>query len=211
MSGDPFCQLPTFSREFLDSLLKLLSSSAEDSFDKRNVLSNKEVFFNDFSELQRKVGDFWQKKRQQCQTSVLLAQRNILKKNNVRKEKLFFVFFRLWAKNAGKFHKKILAAFWNWKLHIQGIKFYQNFWCSMTHFVSFRLLVEIFWKVYQNGFLWALRIVLKKYFFFRTKKCSFNEFQIQCKKVLDFWQKNRQECQTSGPLAQRNILKKTKL
>ena len=51
----PFCQFPTFSRGFLESLSKLLSSSAKDRFDRRKVLSNKEEFF-------QRVSDFQQKK-----------------------------------------------------------------------------------------------------------------------------------------------------
>ena len=51
----PFCQFPTFSRGFLESLSKLLSSSAKDRFDRRKVLSNKEEFF-------QRVSDFEQKK-----------------------------------------------------------------------------------------------------------------------------------------------------
>ena len=45
MLDDPFFQFPTFDRDFLESFSKLLSSSAEDHFDRRKILSNKEVIF----------------------------------------------------------------------------------------------------------------------------------------------------------------------
>ena len=77
----------------------------------------------------------------------------------------------LWRRNIlltlSDFKRKTLVRwtknFWlrslNWKLHIQGIKFYLNSSFSMTRFVSFRILAEIFWRV---CFLRALRIVLKR-------------------------------------------------
>ena len=58
MSDDLFCQFPTFSRDFLESLSKLLSSSAEDSFD-REILSNKEEQRNVFE----KTWELEQKKK----------------------------------------------------------------------------------------------------------------------------------------------------
>ena len=81
----------------------------------------------------------------------------------------------------------------------------------MTLFVSFRLLAEIFWKVYRYGFLWALRIVLKEIISFEQRSVLLMNFGFRARKVSDFWQKNGQECQTSVRLAQRNILKKTML
>ena len=48
MFDDHFVSFQLLAQMFWDSLLKLLSSSAEDSFDKRYVPSNKEVLFNDF-------------------------------------------------------------------------------------------------------------------------------------------------------------------
>ena len=54
MFDDPICQFQTFSRGFLESLSKLLSSSAKNCFDRRKVLSNKEVFFYRKSELEQK-------------------------------------------------------------------------------------------------------------------------------------------------------------
>ena len=77
----------------------------------------------------------------------------------------------------------------NRKLHIQGIKFYRIFWCSVTHFFNFRLLAEIFRRVYRNCFLRALRIVLKQKIF-RTKKCFLKNFGFRAKKFWIFAKKS---------------------
>ena len=45
MFDDHFVSFRLLAEIFLDSFLKLLSSSAEDRFDRREVLSDKEVFF----------------------------------------------------------------------------------------------------------------------------------------------------------------------
>ena len=100
-------------------------------------------------------------------------------------------------------------------LKVQGIIFHHIFWCSITHFVSFRLLAGVFWRVYRNCFLRALKIVLTEEKFSRTKKSFSKEF---FQRVSDFEQKNyisgkqnQQECQTSVQLAQKNNLRKTML
>ena len=134
--------------------------------------------------------DFRQKNRQEWQISVRLAQRNILKKNNVRKEKLSIVFFRLSAKNTGTLLKNFWLRSLNWKLHFQGIKFYHIFWCSVTHFFNFRLSAEIFWTSSCNCFLRALRIVLTKERSFEQRSVLLKNFGFRAKKVLDFRQKN---------------------
>ena len=93
----PFCQFPTFSRGFLESLLKLLSSSAKDRFDRRKVLSNKEEFFQRV--LPKSFG-FWAKKnyisgkqnQQECQTSVQLAQKNNLRKTMLKRKTFLYLF-----------------------------------------------------------------------------------------------------------------------
>ena len=53
MFGDPFCQFATFSRDILKGLSKLFSLSTEDRFERRKVLSNREVFFWRISELEQ--------------------------------------------------------------------------------------------------------------------------------------------------------------
>ena len=53
MFGDPFCQFATFSRDILKGLSKLFSLSADDRFERRKVLSNREVFFWRISELEQ--------------------------------------------------------------------------------------------------------------------------------------------------------------
>ena len=67
----------------------------------------------------------------------------------------------------------------NWKLQIQRTNFYLIPWYSMTHFVRFRILAEIFWRVYWNCFLRALRIVLTEEKFSRIKKCFFMIFGVR--------------------------------
>ena len=100
-----------------------------------------------------------------------ISPREHFQENNVDQKKGSFVFFKFWAINAGMLLKNFWLPSLNWKLHIQGIKFYHISWCSMTHFVSFRLLAGIFRRVYRNCFLRALRIVLTEEKLFRAKKC----------------------------------------
>ena len=69
----------------------------------------------------------------------------------------------------------------NRKLHIQGIKFYRIFWCSVTHFFNFRLLAEIFRRVYRNCFLRALRIVLKQKISFEQRSVLSMNFGFRAK------------------------------
>ena len=91
-------------------------------------------------------------------------------------------------KTLGNCPKNFWLSSLNWKWHIQGIKFYHISWCSITHFVSFRLLAGVFWRVYRNCFLRALRIVLTEEKFSRTKKSFSKEFRILSKKNLHFRQ-----------------------
>ena len=122
-----------------------------------------------------------------------ISPKEHFEENNVVQNKISFVFFKVWAINAGTLPEIFWMRSLNWKLHIQGIKFYHIFWCSMTHFLRFRLLAEIFWRVYRNCFLQALRIVLTEENFFRTKKCFLLNFRVRAKEFLDFWQKVWQE------------------
>ena len=83
----------------------------------------------------------------------------------------------------------------------------------MSHFVSFRLLAEIFWKVYRNCFLQALRIVLTEEMFFRTKKCFSKNFGVRAKKILDLRQKKATQpnfCSSSPVehLEENNVVKR---
>ena len=169
----------------MESLSKLLSSSAEDCFDRGEVLSNKEVFFNDFPCWSENVLVLRQKNRQQCQTSDLLAQRNIFfKKNNVRKKKHSLVFFRLWAINAGKLPKKLLAAFSKLKITYPGDQILSNFLMFDDSFCKFpTFLAEIFWKVCRNSFPWGQKIVLKEKKTFEQRSVLFVNFGFRAKKV----------------------------
>ena len=92
----PFCQFPTFSRSFLESLSKLLSSSAKDRFERRKVLSNKEEFFQSFSKefriLSKKNYISGKQNQQECQTSVQLAQKNNLRKTMLKRKTFLYLF-----------------------------------------------------------------------------------------------------------------------
>ena len=108
------------------------------------------------------------------------------KKNNVTRENLSIVFFRLSAKNAGNLPKKLLAAFRKLKITyprdqiLSHFRMFDDPFCQLPTF-----LAEIFWNVCRNSFLWALRIVLKKKIF-RTKKRFLKNFGFRAKKSLDF-------------------------
>ena len=110
--------------------------------------------------------------------------------NNVVQNKISFVFFKVWAINAGTLPKNIWMRSLNWKLQIQGIKFYHISSWSMTRFVSFRLLADILWRVYRNCFLRAIRIVLTEEKFFRTKKCFLKFFGVRAKQFEIFDKKS---------------------
>ena len=81
----------------------------------------------------------------------------------------------------------------------------------MTHFVGFRLLAEVSWRVYWNCFLQGLRIVLTEEKFFRTKKCSFKDFRFSSQKSLDFRQTKLAGIQKFWSISPRKILRKTML
>ena len=129
---------------------------------KEKNLSRKEVVFQWFSHLEQKILDFQQTKSAAMQKFWLISRKERFEENNVVQNKSAFVFFKFWAKNVGKLPKKILLRPLNCILKVQGFSFHHISWCSMTHFVNLRPLAEIFWRVYRNCFLWALRIVLKE-------------------------------------------------
>ena len=109
---------------------------------------------------------------------------------NVVQNRISFVFSKFWAINAGTLPKNFWMRSLNWQSYIQGIKFYHISWCSMTHFVSSRLLAEVFWRVHRNCFLWVLRIVLKEKvlskkedFFQRVSDLEREKFSIPANKI----------------------------
>ena len=129
---------------------------------KEKNLSKKEVFFQWFSHLEQKKLDFQQTKSAAMQKFWLISAKEFFEENNVAQNKSVFVFFKFWAKNVGKLPKKIWLRPLNCILKVQGKIIHHISWCSMTHFVNLWPLAEIFWRVYRNCFLWALRIVLKE-------------------------------------------------
>ena len=116
----PFCQFPTFSRGFLESLSKLLSSSAKDRFDRRKVLSNKEEFFQRVSDFEQKKNYISVKQNQQeCQTSVQLAQKNNLRKTML-KRKTFLYLYQTLIEKRWEVAQKNLVTFSKLKLTYPG-------------------------------------------------------------------------------------------
>ena len=91
-----------------------------------------------------------------------ISPKEHFEENNVVQKKSAFVVSNFWAKDAGTLPKNFWLRSLNCILKVQGIIFHHIPWCSMTHFVNFRPLVELFRRVYRNSFLWALRIVLKE-------------------------------------------------
>ena len=124
----------------------------------RIVLTEEKLFrskkcFKWVSELERKRFRFSAKKLARIPNFCSISpEEHFFKKNNDRKKKHSLVFFRLWAINAGTLLKNLWLRSLNWKIHIQGIKFYHISWCSMTHFVSFRVLAGIFGEFIETAF-----------------------------------------------------------
>ena len=100
----------------------------------------------------------------------------------------FRSFFQFLSDKRWDVAEKSLAAFS--KLHIKGpgIFFQLISWCSPTRFVNFPISRKILWKVCRNGFLWALRIVLKEKNISNNKVFLYWILDLERKK-LDFWQK----------------------
>ena len=108
------------------------------------------------------------------------------KKNNVTRENLSVVFFRLSAKNAGKLPKKLLAAFRKLKVTyprdqiLSPYLMFDDPFCQFPTFWQrfFGRFVEIaFFE--RWGSFWKKKI-------FRTKKRFLKNFGFRAKKSLDF-------------------------
>ena len=108
--------------------------------------------------------------------------------NNVVQNKISFVFFKFWAISAVTLPKKFWLRSPKCISKVQGNFFHRIFWWSMTYFVSFRHLAEIFWRVYRNGFLWALRIVLKGKKLFEQRSVLLVSFGFGAKQSLEIRQ-----------------------
>ena len=89
--------------------------------------------------------------------------------------------------------QKLSTAFSEMKITYPRAYMLSHFLMFDDHFVSFWRLAQIFWTVSWNCFLRALRVVLTKETFFRTKKCFLMIFRVRAKKVLDLRQKIWQE------------------
>ena len=118
-----------------------------------NFSRTKKCSFKEFRILSKKSSHFRQTKSAGMPNFCSISPKEHFEGNNAEKKNFFHIYFRNWLKNAGKLPREIWLRSLNWKLHIQGIKFYLISSCSMTRFVSFRLLAEIFWRVYRNCFL----------------------------------------------------------
>ena len=160
---------------FLESLSKLLSSSAKDCFDRRKVLSKREVFFwKNFGVGAEKFLIFAQKLPARLPNVWSINPEEHFEENNDEKKKQFLDPFQTLSEIRWHIRPK---NFWlpslNSKLHIQEIKFYQISCCSMTHFVTFRLLAEIFPESWSKLLSLSAEDRFEKKKFFRTKKCFF--------------------------------------
>ena len=174
MFDDPFCQFPTLSRDFLESLTKLFFRALRIVLREEKFFRTKKCFLLNFGVRAKKVLDFRQK---------IWQEWNFLKKKQFCKEETIFVLFRFWAKNSGKLPKKLLAAFPKLKITYPGVQISSQFLMFEDPFCQVLTFAKIFWKVFRNSFLWALRIVLTEEKFSRTKKCFFlMSFGVRAKK-----------------------------
>ena len=131
------------------------------SFRKKKNLSNKEVFCWRILDLEQQILKFRQTKPAGMPKFWSISSKEHFEVNNVVQKKSSFVFFKFWATNAGTLPEKKWLPSPKCILKVQGIIFLHISWCSMTYFVSFPLLLEIFWRKNRNGLLWVLRIVSK--------------------------------------------------
>ena len=69
MFDDPFCHFLTFSRYFLESLSKLLPSSAEDRFEGKKSFEERSVFSMIFAFRAKKGYISSKQSQQQCKNS----------------------------------------------------------------------------------------------------------------------------------------------
>ena len=98
--------------------------------------------------------------------------------------KKFFGLFQILSDKRWDVAQKLSTAFSKLKITYPRDYMLSHFLMFDDHFVSFRLLAQIFWTDSWNCLLRSLRIVLTKETFFRTKKCSLLNFGFRAKK---FW------------------------
>ena len=183
MFDDPFCQFPTFLAEVFWKVCRNGFLWALRIVLKEKNLSNKEVFCWRFSDLEQQILKFRQTKSAGMPKFWSISSKEHFEVNNVVQKKSSFVFFKFWAINAGTLPEK------NWLpspeciLKVQGIIFHHISWCSMTYFVSFPLLLEIFWRKNRNGLLWVLRIVSKEKKSFEQRSVLWKNFGRRAIKV----------------------------
>ena len=118
MFDDPFCHFPNFSRDLLEYLSKLLSSSAGDRFEGKTIFRKK--IFHWISDSEQKCLDFRHTKLAGRPTFWSISPKERFEENNVVKNKNSFVFFNFWAKNAGMLPKKYWLRSLNCILKVQG-------------------------------------------------------------------------------------------
>ena len=171
MFDDPFCQFPTLSIDFLERSTKLFFFERWGSFwEKKSSFEHRSVF-QWISELERKRFRFSAKNLARMPNFCSGSPEKHFEENNVVQKKVLSSFSFFERQTLGRCPKNFWLRSLNCILEVQKVFFHHISWCSMTHLVRFRLFAEIFWKVFRNSFLWALRIVLTEEKFFRTKKC----------------------------------------
>ena len=132
MSDDLFCQFPTSSRDFLESLSKLLSSSAEDSFERRKILSNKEVFFKKIRNQSKKKFWIFGKKAARQPNFCSGSPEEHFEGNNVVQKKVLSSFSLFERQTLGRCPKNFWLRSLNCILKIQEVIFHHISWCSIV-------------------------------------------------------------------------------
>ena len=95
MFHDPFCQFPTFSRDFLEGLSELFSLSAEDRFERKKSFEQKSVFLNWISEVEQEHFFSGEKNWAGMPKLRSISPEELFEENNDVKKKHFFDSFRL--------------------------------------------------------------------------------------------------------------------
>ena len=91
MFDDPFCQLPSFSRAFSESLSKLLSSSLEDRFESKRFFRTKKCFLN-FFRVRAKQFEIFDKKSARKPNICSISPEEYFEENNVVKKRILLSF-----------------------------------------------------------------------------------------------------------------------
>ena len=91
MFDDQFCQFPTFSRDILESLSKLLPSSAEDRFEKK-IFRTKKRFLKNFGFRAKKSLDFRHTKSAGMTKLRSISSKEHFEENNVVQKKVILSF-----------------------------------------------------------------------------------------------------------------------